>query len=474
MVNHSSASKTPATQLIKDTAGSFHTYIGKGVSVPGIGDIDTDPSLNVNDLESLLRVHFVLTGSTLATGTHSSPEVVPFIKALPDHIRRLNRSTYQESELVAGGVDGRIDWGETVEMYSRRGFVDGTKFICNQHRTEYDTPENQVLKRLLLEIHSVFQNELEATTDDPESYQWLSEWLKKPGLLTTLTETLYQNVYLDDVSPSERIPQRILRTVKSSRQSLYRDAASLLEQYYSFQNRNFEREKATDILQNVYIRPNTDNGGRLFEIYWLFKILDEVTGGELQIIRSGTDLIARWEAGGSQYDLYHHTTGPDMLSFSVHSADVESQLHHLEDHFESMNYFQRTHTVQRDTAEIAETALGSSTHKTLWTGVPDILLVRTNPDNELTGILIGEVKYSRDVQYIKDGVEELLEYLYHLHYNGDYIVTPSPTDANFESEIPVVGALFVDKLPPETDDSELPISLVEYGDSYIPFPDNSS
>lgn len=474
MINQSSKSKTPAAQLVEDTAGSFHTYIGKGVSVPGISDVDTDPSLNVNDLESLLRVHFVITGSTSAASTHGSPKVVPFMKALPDRVRRLKRSTYQEPELVAGGVDGRIDWGETIEMYSRRGFVDGTKFVCSQYRTEYNTPENQVLKRLLLELHSVFQNELEATTDDPESYQWLSEWLKAPGLLATLTETLHQNIYLDDISPPERIPQRTLRTVKSSRRSLYREAAFLLDQYYSLQNQNFNREQATDILQNVYIRPDTDSGGRLFEIYWLFKILSGITGEELQVIRSGTNLIARWEADDSQYDLYHHTTGPDMLSFSVSSADVESQLHHLDEQFESMSYFQRTHTVQRDTAAITECALGSSTDKTLWAGVPDILLVRTNPSNELTGLLIGEVKYSRDVQYIKGGIEELLEYLYHLQYNGNYVVTPSSTDANFESDIPIVGTLFVDQLPPETDDAGLPISLVEYGDSYSPFSNDST
>lgn len=474
MINKPSTSKTPATRLVEDTAGSFHTYIGKGVSVPGIGDVDTDPSLNVNNLESLLRVHFVITGSKSAADTYDFPEVVPFMKALPDRIRRLKSSTYQEPELVTGGVDGRIDWGETVEMYSRRGFIDGTKFVCSQQRTEYDTPENQVLKRLLVEIYSIFQNELKATTDDPENYQWLSEWLKEPGLLATLNDTLHQNVYLDDVSASERIPQRTLRTVKSSRRSLYREAASLLEQYYALQNQNLEREQAASVLQNVYIRPNTDNGGRLFELYWIFKILDGVTCGELHIIRSGTDLIAGWKAGDSQYDLYHHTTGPDMLSFSVRSADVESQLHHLDEQFESMSYFQRTHAVQRDTAAIAKAALGSSTRKTLWAGVPDILLVRTDQDGELTGILIGEVKYSRDIQYIKNGIEELLEYLYHLQYNGDYVVTPSSTDAIFDCDIPVVGALFVDQLPPETDDSKLPISLVEYGNSYNPFSGFSS
>lgn len=474
MSNQFSVSKTPATRLIEDTAGSFHTYIGKGVNVPGIGDVDTDPSLNVEGLESLLRVHFTVTGSMSAAGTHDFPVVVPFMKALPDRIRRLKHSTYEEPELVTGGVDGRIDWGETIEMYSRRGFIDKTKFVCSQPRNEYDTSENRVLKRLLLVLYSVFQNELEATTEDPESYQWLSEWLKEPGLLATLTETLHQNVYLDDVSPSERIPQRTLHTVKSSRRPLYREAASLLEQYYSLQSQNFEREQAGNILQNVYIRPNTDNGGRLFELYWLFKILDGITNGELQIIRSGTDLIASWGDNDSQYSLYHHTTGPETLSFSVRSADVESQLHHLDEQFESMSYFQRTRAVQRDTVAIAEAALGSNTHETLWAGVPDILLVRTNSDGELTGLLIGEVKYSRDVQYIKDGIEELLEYLYHLQYNGNYLVTPSSTDAHFESDIPIMGALFVDQLPPETDDSELPISLVEYGDSYTPFPNTSS
>jgi len=153
--------KTPASQLVKDTSDAFHTYVGKGVNVPGIGDSDTDPGLNVADLHSLLRIHFVITGTGGSfTGEQDSPRVVPFMKGLPDRLRRLSRSTYRESEQVKGGVDGKIDWGGTVEMYARKGYVDRTSFVCTRQQTEYDTPANQVLKRLLIELKSVLRMNL--------------------------------------------------------------------------------------------------------------------------------------------------------------------------------------------------------------------------------------------------------------------------------------------------------------------------
>jgi len=91
--------------------------------------------------------------------------------------------------------------------------------------------------------------------------------------------------------------------VKRARQPLYRESAKLLEQYQRLQNRNLPPGEASDILRNVYIRPNTDNGGRLFELYWLFTLLDQYPDPELQLIQARTNLVAEWTSDRQQYRL---------------------------------------------------------------------------------------------------------------------------------------------------------------------------
>jgi len=111
-----------------------------------------------------------------------------------------------------------------------------------------------------------------------------------------------------------------------------------------------------------------------------------------------------------------------------------------------------------------------NTEKTLYSGVPDILLIRTDSTGELTGLLIGEVKYTRDPAYIKTGIEELLEYLHFAQYNGSYIVHPNrKADADGNDNIPIEGVVFVDKAPDGTTDTDNPVRVIEYGRSFTPF-----
>ena len=293
-------------ELVGETANSFHTYVGKGVNVPGISDEATDPNLNIEGLQSLLRIHFVLMGSGQPfSGEQADPTLVQFMKALPERIRRLQRSTYKESELVTGGVEGKVDWEETIEMYANQGFIHKSRFVCSQPQAEYDTAENRVLVRLLNEIMSIFKNELEFAVDQPDDYMWLEEWLTDPGFIDTLDEVLEQNIYLQSIDPPSRIPQRELTAVKNSRRPLYREAAKLLEKYYALQNRNLDQNEVEDILTNIYIRPNTDQGGRLFELYWAFKIMENFPEHQLQIVKAGTNLIASCSVEEGHYELYH-------------------------------------------------------------------------------------------------------------------------------------------------------------------------
>lgn len=467
MAQASPKEKTPAEQLVKETAESFHTYVGKGVNVPEIGDEATDPNLNIDGLQSLLRIHFVLTGSGQEfTGEQKDPTVVQFMKALPDRIRNLQRSTYQQSQLVKGGIQGNVDWTETIEMYANRGYVDKSRFVCTQPQTEYDTAENRVLTRLLTELKSVFETELETAVQEPENYKWLEEWVAEHGLLDVLEESLTQNIYLQSIEPPERIAQRELTPVKNSRRALYREAAKLLEQYYNLQNRNLDRDEARDILTNVYIRPDTDKGGRLFELYWTFKLLEQFPQHQLQMVKSGTDLIASCPVGDERFELYHHSTGPDKLKFRAEIDEVDEELDALESHSSGMSYFERCYAVNRDVRAYSKAALHSERRSTLWSGVPDILLIRYDANDNISGVTIGECKYTRNMQEIKNGMAELLEYLYYGKIDGEYLNKPTSSGELSSGPIFVEGCLFVDQLPEGVTASSIPLSLVEYDSEY--------
>ena len=108
----------------------------------------------------------------------------------------------------------------------------------------------------------------------------------------------------------------------------------------------------------------------------------------------------------------------------------------------------------------------------LWKGLPDILLARYDENEELAGLMIGECKYTRNIQEIKKRLLELLEYLYYVKYDGSYILEPKSEGEQPSGTIPVNGCVFVDQLSEEATDASVPISLLEYGSDYeIPWSD---
>jgi len=76
-------SKTSSQALLTDIADDFHTYLRKGVRFDRV--IDTaHPDLNVDDIETLLRIHFILTD---AGDSDEAVGVLDFMRTLEDRIR---------------------------------------------------------------------------------------------------------------------------------------------------------------------------------------------------------------------------------------------------------------------------------------------------------------------------------------------------------------------------------------------------
>jgi hypothetical protein len=79
----------------------------------------------------------------------------------------------------------------------------------------------------------------------------------------------------------------------------------------------------------------------------------------------------------------------------------------------------------------------------------------------LEQVFVGEVKYSRDIDYIATGLRELLEYMAFVRRDSDGWYVEEPNEV-LES-VSVRGLLFVDSL-----DHEIPslgdIDIIEYDD----------
>lgn len=475
------------SQLIDAVKDSFHTYLGPGskVKLPGIRDEPgtVSPELDIENLSEVLRVHFILTGDAQMPEREQvrNPDVAPFVFALPDRLRRLKSETTLQRNVVKGGIKGQVDWSATIERYSKRGLIDPTEYVCIEQQAEYETVQNIVLKTLLELIYSIFENELQEAVENPEQFEWLDEWLRSGGLKSHLDQALQQNPYLEQVDTDQSVSRREIEIVKQARSSLYREAARLLERYRSLLNQSLENEDIDEVLTHAYIYPDRHNGAALFELHWLFRLLDLFENPQYRIISQGVDCIADWTAHRSdfgpfperesidpdtqrlsRYRAFHHTTGPDQLEFGIAAEDLDAEINALRASAIEHPFTERLQAVEQHHRFHAKQAFGKSPHETIWRGIPDMLLLETDvTGEELRHLFIGEVKYSRNVGYIVDGIEQLLEYLYYAKWDNKYVID-QPESSHLPSTIS--GAVFCDQLTEPPEDIGIPISIVEFGD----------
>jgi hypothetical protein len=153
-------------------------------------------------------------------------------------------------------------------------------------------------------------------------------------------------------------------------------------------------------------------------------------------LEGGSDLVASWETtDGSQYALYHDSTGSASLSFSEGLATIEQP--------EEDGYLYRTIQITERWQHLAKEHFGIAGHGTLWGGRPDILIERYPPATEQPmEVFVGEVKYTTDRSYSAQGLRELLEYMAFVRSNADYL---EDADDVLTSNR-VKGALFVDRV----------------------------
>ena len=424
--------KTSGEDLAKEIAADFNTYLRRGVNFDPYTE-EIDPNLNINEVEKLLRIHFVLTESS-----DESPGVIDFTRKLRRRVRRIKTTVSKKTEELEGEIRGRIDWGKTIQTRSRDGFQNKTKFACQQTQKNYEVPENLVLKKLLSVIHNIVSEDLKPALEEDTGYGWLEGWVAGDGdedLVQTLKDVFLRNVYLSRVdTEGETVTDRTINSVKKSRTKLYREAAKLLERYRKLMDYEVDPAEAEDLLKNTYIKPEKTEV--LFEFYWLFQVLNSYDDVKFNLVEGENNAVAEWEDEQFLYRIYHDSTG--SLSFQENLEGVDLP--------EEDGYLYRQGKVVEKWQEMAQEFLGVEGTDQLWGGRPDILLEKYKKNdsnrNQLTQIFIGEVKYTKNRDYAAQGLKELLEYLAFVKDNSDYF---EDKFSLFDSP-KIWGALFTDEL----------------------------
>lgn len=450
--------KTSADELLDAVASDFHTYLRRGVRFEQvIGSAHAD--LDIDDIETLLRVHFVLT----ETGEDGQVGVVGFMRRLEDQVRQMKTSTAPRSREYRGEVRGRIDWQGTVKSRAREGRLNEPVFVCTEPEEHYNIDENLVLKRLLTVIYEIVTGDLEYAIENPAGYEWLSAWTSSLGeserrsesAADVLQRVYEQNVYLQRIDVAGGIvTDRMIESVKRSRSVFYREAAELLDRYRQLMRHELDAEEAREILNHTLIAPEKTDA--LFELYWVFRVLDSFDAAQYRVLadwRESPSTVARWEQGGSRFVLSHDSTG-EALTFNerIGTEDIEPD-----------GYLFRLNEVLNRWQSLSEDLLGRGGSDSLWGGRPDIVLERFEEDMDgtwvLNNVFIGEVKYTQDVDYVATGLRELLEYMAFVKHDSEdkYV----ENQENVLDSQAVRGLLFVDELSQPTA-AESAIDIVQY------------
>lgn len=323
-----------------------------------------------------------------------------------------------------------MDWGETTKLRNSQSYGDRTLFVCETPYSEYDIPENLVLKQLLNIIYKTITDDI-ARID----YAWRTErW--DDSLINDLTRVVERNVHINRIRNADTIDlrQRDLDAARQSRRDLYREAYELYSRYDRLMANDFSNEAVRQLLTETLVDP--DNDPTLFELFCVFKLIrvlrTEYDQLQIQPVQNGGEAIARMESSSREMSVYTDNTGTLTLREMI--DDVTPPL---------PPYLQRARQVIDAHQRAANEAFGTDPGRELYQGRPDIIVEIydiTNDTKQLDRLLLGEIKYSDQTQTASRGLKQLLEYMTYAREAADSTTYFVETDVNLR------GLLFVDKI----------------------------
>jgi len=428
-------SNKPSKSDIADKAAPYLTgYIGEVVDIDVFAQ-SADPHIDIDGVEELLRYRFLRTGvqpetdptdrSDLREYEHRAATtdangvpigVMDFVALLPQRLRSLDATITQDLQILDGEIRGRVDWQETIKHRHSTGNPDSQLFACRIQEQTVLSSRNRVLLKLLGEIQRVYTEFDESIVGDGDRPGWFLEW-GSDGLTRRRLESALGNVHFADVDrDSISVTNHELTTVRSDREPLYREAAALLSYYRRLMNGALTTEQKQQLFNMDVFTPDENNeGADIFELYWIFKLIDSFDDASLQPLSSINDeFIAGWQTDDAEYRMYNDwngrsetsgTTGPTEL-LDMHPpdrSDIDPDAVRADPDLARPGFIQREHeSIRRQT-------LGEGTGRR----TPDIVLLKLDPTTEpptLERTFIGEVKHSTSSDRLDAGAQQLLEY----------------------------------------------------------------
>ena len=430
--------KATPKKLLSDIAEDFSQFLKKG-SFFEFQSFSKKIYLNIDNIETLLRIHFVLTRKN----NENQVGVIDFIHTLPERIRRIKTTTSSNTELSEGEVKGRINWKKTIEKMILHYPIGNTTFAYDKRERDYEIPENLVLKQLLKIIWEIVNTDLNPFLD--YKYNWLKGWIDKAELKKSLDRLYSKNIYLKRINlGKKKINKRMINRALKSRNILYREAALLLSRYHRIMNFEFDEIEAVELLKNTFIIPERPEV--LFELYWIILLLKEFKevckNLEYKLIKPNqANLIAEWEYNNHIFKIFHDSTANLKFSEKIKDLKLELENKFKEEYKDDDNYFSRELKVH---SKLKELKLSGS--DSFWSGRPDIIIKVIDKNNILKILLIGEVKYTNYRDYGLSGLRELLEYMAFVREDVKPKKYFEEYKHLFEDSVKLIGVLFTDDI----------------------------
>lgn len=456
--------KPSHTELVRETAPYLSSYFDAAPSFDHVVQ-NLDPRINIEDLTELLEYYFLLTGrvvsedttsrdslslTTAETGGFEDINGVPvgvcdFVSFLPSRLRTVESAIKDKSIVEKGGLSGRIDWAQTVKHRSSVGDVQGETFVTRVPERTVQTTENRVLLKFLVSMRDII-NRLEQSVDaatNIDDLAWAEEWHSEGLLQKNLMEAL-NNPNLRQLTQADiSVTNRELREVRSDREPLYREAATLLTGLRRLRQ-GITEQQAKDLLSLDVFAPSDDRTSDLFELYWIFKILDHFEDHEFKQIRGKRgELIASWEADEYEYLLFNDWDGKYRWSDNRGYKDyVQIQLQwptvsSTDRDDRIVQFLNRRQAIREQEQKLVKQLFGEDLGQSGGRKRPDIVILKLDRETtppQLDRLFIGEVKHSTVSSRVKDGLHELLEYGAHA-LTGPHI-TVSPDNQQFVTTDP--------------------------------------
>jgi hypothetical protein len=426
--------KTPKEELIKKINDDLITYLKSGYFSPNT--FLQKLNLNIENFERLIKLHFLLLD-----------EVREYIKSLPFLIRTLKVSSSKNEQVSREGIKGQINWQKTLKERLNIGYKDKTLFSFSERNKQYNTKENIVLKKFIETLYIIIHKELNMV--DFEKYEWYKDGKEINKIIRDIYE---RNIYMSKINVKNlKVTDRMLEDVKRNRNYIYYKTASLFKLYRDYLSLKVEGNRLKELFEKTFIEIADEN--ILFELYWVIKIIKgNAKDYKMYIMDGKENKVATWEDNKHLYTIYHDSTGSNELMFKISVEEVK-------DSSITNEFLKRQIKVYDKFREIGSKLFkDKEINENIWQGRPDIIIeVRNKETNELKKVILGEVKYTTDKNYVLEGLRELLEYIYFLKdkYNNFIFETD-------KQEIKIKGILFTDKLEYNYINDES-LEVVNYG-----------